>query len=205
MNMKKIFTALLALVLSSFLILSIPIINYLLKQGLSSKKIVEVAKVSLKKVELHKKKKKPVRRLRKPRRQKPARTKLKAGPRFGMDLGVMGTMGVAVDVNTIKAGSGSGTESGDVDERPSQNFDPEFKLPSAVKEAGINARVVLSFCVDANGHAYEIQVVDESPSGLGMAQSARQALKSTTYSPAKKEGHSVSFCGMEQPFEVKFD
>jgi len=197
--------AICSLWLSGLLILSIPLINFLIKDGFNSKKIVQVARVSVKKVDIHKKRIKPRKNLRKPRRQKPTRTKLKAGPRFGMDLGIMSSMGVAVDVSMVQAGGSARGETGDVDEKPSQNFDPELKLPPAVKESGLNTRAVLSFCVDAGGHAYDIQVVEESPTGLGMAQAAKQALRETRYSPAKKDGQSVSFCGMEQPFEVKFD
>ena len=63
--------------------------------------------------------------------------------------------GPPVDVNIIQASGGGERETdGDVDERPSQNFEPEFTLPPAVKEAGINARAVLSFCVDASGLVY---------------------------------------------------
>jgi len=123
-----------------------------------------------------------------------------------MNLGVAGNSGVAIDVNLVQASGGGGNqESGDVDERPTQNFELDFKLPRAIKDAGLNARALISFCVDANGNAYDLQVLEESPTGLGMVASAKQALQKAKYSPAKKDGRSVSFCGMEQPFEVKFD
>ena len=97
MIFKKLILGFLSLLISGFLILSIPLINFLLDADTHTKKIIHVAKVSVKKVELNKIKKRPKKRLRRPRRQKPARSKVKPGPRFGMDLSVMGALGVGVE------------------------------------------------------------------------------------------------------------
>lgn len=205
MLIKRIMIALLALLLSAFLILSIPTINYWMKNSAPSKEFTTVAKVSVKKVEIKKKKAEPKKKLRQPKRQKPTRTNLTAGPRFTMDLGVAGSRGVAVDVNTVQAGKGGQPEDGDVDEKPLLNGEPQLDLPSAIKKAGINAMAVLSFCVDVSGVPYDLQVIEETPAGMGMAVAARMAIQKARFTPAKKEGRSVAFCGMQQPFEVRFD
>ena len=52
--------------------------------------------------------------------------------------------------------------------------------------------------------SYDIRVLEEVPVGKGLAQSGKQALSQMVFSPAKKAGRAVPFCGMEQPFEIKF-
>ena len=62
----------------------------------------------------------------------------------------------------------------------------------------------LAFCVDERGDVFNVQVVEESPRGCGLAQAGIQALSALRFSPARKQGRAVPFCGMEQPFEVRF-
>ena len=45
---------------------------------------------------------------------------------------------------------------------------------------------------------------EESPAGSGLAQAGKDAIARMTFAPAEKDGKAVAFCGMEQPFEVKF-
>ena len=80
---------------------------------------------------------------------------------------------------------------------------PESTSPE-IKAAEKDAYLVLSFCVDPSGHAYEVRVVEERPPGLGLADAGRDALRQTVFSPARKGGLAVAFCGLEQPFEVRF-
>ena len=51
---------------------------------------------------------------------------------------------------------------------------------------------------------YDIRIVEETPAGSGLAEAGKDALKRMNFEPAEKDGKSVPFCGMEQPFEVKF-
>jgi protein TonB len=113
--------------------------------------------------------------------------------------------GVEVELDLINKSRGQGMEAGDVDEKPSPNFPPPFHLPREIKKTEINARTTLSFCVDETGRVFDIQVVEENPPGMGMAQAGRNALQQTVFQPATKEERPVAFCGLEQPFEVKFD
>jgi protein TonB len=125
-----------------------------------------------------------------------------------MDLAVGGLEGAAVPVDIVNKPSGgggqAGGESGDVDEKPAPTAPPPFRMPDGVKSAEKDAYLVLSFCVDQAGRPYEVRVVEEKPQGLGMAQAAREALRQTAFTPARKGGLPVSFCGLELPFEVKF-
>ena len=50
----------------------------------------------------------------------------------------------------------------------------------------------------------DIKVLEEAPAGSGLAAAGREALSRMTFAPAEKAGKAVPFCGMEQPFEVKF-
>lgn len=77
-------------------------------------------------------------------------------------------------------------------------------MPSEVKSQEKDASVSLSFCVDVSGRPYDIHVTEETPPGLGMAAAGREALQQTRFTPAKKGGVAVPFCGLEQPFEVRF-
>jgi len=62
----------------------------------------------------------------------------------------------------------------------------------------------MSFCVDASGQVFDIKILEESPSGMGLGDAGRNALQSSRFQPANKDGQSVPFCGMEQPFEIRF-
>ena len=79
-----------------------------------------------------------------------------------------------------------------------------FQVPPKIRDNEIDATLRLGFCVDAGGHVYDIKVLEESPAGSGLAAAGREALSRMTFTPAEKAGKAVPFCGMEQPFEVKF-
>ncbi len=196
-----------ALFLSALLTVLFPLMNQVLKGGPPKGPRI-VAQVSLKQVEAARQNEQPRRKLKQPTRAKPMQTMVKAGPRFAMDLAVGGLEGAAVPMDIVNRPSGGGGdasgESGDVDERPSPTAPPPFRLPEKVRSAERDAFAVMSFCVDPSGRAYDIRVVEEKPSGMGMGEMGREALRQTLFSPARKGGLAVAFCGLEQPFEVKF-
>lgn len=207
--LRNLFIGFVALVLSLAVIVAFPLLNYLIRGPMVGKdKPRIVAQVSMKNLESARQMEQPRKKLKEPTRAKPVQASTKAGPRFAMDLGVGGLGGVSVPVNIVNRPSGGGGEaqgeSGDVDEKPSPNMPPPFRAPNEVKSVEKDAYLVLSFCVDPSGRAYDIRVVDEKPVGLGMAQAGREALRQTSFSPAKRGGLPVAFCGLEQPFEVKF-
>lgn len=199
-----------AIVVAAFATVALPLINYWVKHEPEQKdKPRVVAQVSVARAETPPPQKKVERKIKQPERAKPMQTQVKAGPRFAMDLSVGGIGGVAVAPNLINRPSGGGGGTGNaedqgVDERPSPSFPPPFRLPDAIREREVDARVVLSFCVDAGGRPYDLRVMEEEPAGAGLAQAARQAVQQTQFAPAKKKGLAVAFCGLEQPFEVRF-
>jgi hypothetical protein len=198
-----------ALALSAGVTILIPLLNHLINSGGAGKGGPRiVAQVALKQLESARQAEQPRRKMKQPTRAKPMQTNVKAGPRFAMDLAVGGLEGAAVPVDIVNRPSGGGGEaqgeSGDVDEKPVPNMPPPFRLPAEVKAAEKDAYAVMSFCVDQSGRAYDVRVAEEKPQGLGMAEAAREALRQTVFTPAKKGGLPVAFCGLEQPFEVRF-
>ena len=91
-----------------------------------------------------------------------------------------------------------------MDKKPESRAMPNFQVPPQIRDREIDAMLRLSFCVDVSGKAYDIKVLEESPAGSGLAAAGRDALGRMTFAPAEKGGKPVPFCGMEQPFEVKF-
>ena len=197
-----------ALLFSAAVTVCIPLLNhFILGGGAKRERMRIVAQVGIKNLDTPKLEQ-PHRQLKQPAKAKPLQTSVKAGPRFALDLAVGGLNGAAVPpdiVNRSSGGGGGKGESGDVDEKPSPVFPPPFQIPPDLKTAEKDAYLVLSFCVDPSGHPYDIRVAEEKPPGLGMAQAGREALRQTTFSPAHKSGLPVAFCGLEQPFEVKFN
>ena len=206
--LRNAFIGLAALFLSALLTVLFPLLNQALKGGGAAKGPRIVAQVALKQVETARQEQQPRRKLKQPERARPMQTVAKAGPRFAMDLSVGGLEGAAVPLDIINRPSGGGGqaqgENGDVDQKPSPTAPPPFRLPAEIKAAERDAYLVLSFCVDPSGRAYEVRVVEEKPSGMGLADAGREALRQTLFSPARKGGLAVAFCGLEQPFEVRF-
>ncbi|MDB5103006.1 MAG: hypothetical protein JWP91_695 [Fibrobacteres bacterium] len=200
---------LVALVLSAGVTVLIPVLNHLMNSGGHGKAAPRiVAQVGLKQLESARQAEQPKRKLKQPTRAKPMQTNMKAGPRFAMDLAVGGLEGAAAPMDIVNRPGGGGGEaageSGDVDEKPVPTMPPPFRLPSEIKAAEKDAYLVLSFCVDPSGRPYDVRVAEEKPQGLGLADAGREALRQTVFTPAKKAGLPVAFCGLEQPFEVKF-
>jgi len=163
--------------------------------------------VSVKKVEEMEKKVEKKKPARKPERQKTTSRTPKAGPRLAMNLGVAsGTAGAAINEELVAdfRGGALSTEKGDVDKKPESRAMPNFQVPPKIRDNEMDAMLRLSFCVDVSGRAYDIKVIEESPAGSGLAAAGREALGRMTFAPAEKDGKAVPFCGMEQPFEVKF-
>jgi outer membrane biosynthesis protein TonB len=206
---RNFLIGLVALALSMAVTVAIPLLNHWINgEGPGKGKPRIVAQVSMKTLESARQTEQPRRKLKEPTRAKPVQASMKAGPRFAMDLGVGGLEGASVPVNIVNRPSGGGGEaqgeSGDVDEKPTPTMQPPFRLPAEVKAAEKDAYLVLSFCVDPTGRPYDVRVAEEKPAGLGLAQAGREALRQTSFTPAKKAGVPVAFCGLEQPFEVKF-
>ncbi len=206
---KRLFIAIVALFASAFIVVCIPLLNHWINDKGAKKGPRIVAQVEMKNLAA-KPQENAKRQVKQPTRSKPMQTQIKAGPRFAMDLGVAGLGGALVSPDIINrksgnGGVGGGSVSGDVDERPAATFPPPFRMPSEIKSAEKDAYLILSFCVDASGKPYDIQVSQEKPAGLGMAQAGREALRQTVFSPARKDGLAVAYCGLDQPFEVKFN
>ena len=204
----KRFTILLAAILASMLLVfSVTMANLFLTGKVFHEKKYNKTEIAIKKVdEVEKKveKKKPAR---KPNRMKSNSRSPKAGPRFAMNLGAAsGNGGAAVSRDLVAdfRGGALSTEKGDVDKKPESRSMANFQVPPKIRDNEIDATLRLSFCVDVSGKAYDIKVLEESPAGSGLAQAGREALGRMTFTPAEKAGKAVPFCGMEQPFEVKF-
>jgi protein TonB len=204
----KRFSILLAAILASMLLVfSVTMANLFLTGKVFHEKKYNKAEVAIKKVdEVEKKveKKKPAR---KPNRMKSNSRSPKAGPRFAMNLGAAsGTAGAAISEDLVAdfRGGALSTEKGDVDKKPESRAMPNFQVPPKIRDNEMDAMLRLSFCVDVSGRAYDIKVIEESPAGSGLAAAGREALGRMTFAPAEKDGKAVPFCGMEQPFEVKF-
>ena len=206
---RNIGIGIIAILLAGFCTSAMPLLDLLLHHGgKKSAALRVVASVSLKSMETRRPDTKPERALRKPARARPLQTTLRSGPRYAMDLGVAGTGGALAPVDIVNRKSGgSGRSTGEdqgVDERPAPAYPPPFRMPAEVKSRELDGYLMLSFCVDVSGRPYDIRVSEEKPSGLGMAAAGREALSQTRFSPARKDGMAVPFCGLEQPFEIRF-
>jgi hypothetical protein len=208
MKWIKRFLIFVAAIFSSFLLVfSVTLANYFIKGDFMRANKYVKTEIQIKKPEEVKKqieKKKPTR---KPNRQKSTSRSPKSGPRFAMDLNAVGGSDGAVindELVTGIRGGGFTKETGDVDEKPTSRSLPSFSPPQSIRDNEQDALLRLSFCVDVQGRVYDIRVLEEVPVGKGLAQSGKQALSQMVFSPAKKAGRAVPFCGMEQPFEIKF-
>ncbi len=204
----KRFSFLIAAILSScLLVFSVTVANLFLQGKIFKEKKFVKTEVAVKKVEEIQKKQEQKKPARKPNRQKSNSRSPKAGPRMAMNLGVAGQNGGAAISEELVAdfrGGDLSNESGDVDKKPASRAMPQFQVPPQIRDREIDASLRLSFCVDANGRVYDIRIVEESPAGSGLAEAGKEALKRMSFEPAEKNGKAVPFCGMEQPFEVKF-
>lgn len=207
-KLLKRFSILLAAIFASMvLVFSVTMANLFLTGKIFHEKKFVKTEVSVKKVEEVEKKIENKRTARKPNRQKSNSRSPKAGPRFAMALGaVSGTAGAAINSELVAdfRGGALSTEKGDVDKKPENRSMPNFQVPPQIRDREIDAMLRLSFCVDVGGRAYDIKVIEESPAGSGLAQAGKDAIARMTFAPAEKDGKAVAFCGMEQPFEVKF-
>jgi outer membrane biosynthesis protein TonB len=208
--MKKIAQILLAIFISAFLIVSLQLMNILIKGDFLKKKEVKTTSISLTKPEPPKPKlQEQKKEAKRPQRVTSQDRSPKVGPRFAMDLSVAGLGGASAPMNLVnKRGGGGGADgssNGDVDNRPSINGSPSIELPNKIRESEINATVVLSFCVNPSGQAERISIIEETPAGMGLGEAGKRAIMNSRFSPATKDGKAVMFCGMEQPFEVRFN
>lgn len=209
--LKKLFgkfTILIAAVLSSLiLVFSVTVANLFLTGKVFHEKKFVKTEVAIKKVEEVEKKIEKKKPARKPQRQKATSRSPKAGPRMAMNLGTASHGGGAAISDELVSdfrGGALTSEKGDVDKKPNSRALPNFQVPAQIRDKEIDATLRLSFCVDVNGRVYDIKVIEEIPVGTGLAQAGKEALSRMTFEPAEKAGKAVPFCGMEQPFEVKF-
>jgi protein TonB len=208
--LRKSFVILLSVIASFGLLISIPLLHQFLRSGGTEKKYTKTQVSLTKQIQPDLKPLAP-RPSKAPKRATTMDRTVKAGPRFTMDLGPVGgsnSEGAIISSDLIRAPGGGGgggvIANGDVDEKPSLRGAPAFQAPQSIRESETDALLRLSFCVDASGRVYDIRVVEESPAGKGLAQAGRDALSRTSFQPARKDGNAVPFCGLEQPFEIKF-
>lgn len=203
--MKKCIYALVSLLLSAGLILSIPTITILVKNGFSAPKEKNLRITEVKRITMTPQKKEKEKTQRTPRKRLSPQMSTKSGPRFAMSLDAQGINGVGIELDMVAAqNTSAGSDDDGVDKRPELVGALDLTLPDALKNSETNASVRLQFCVDVAGRAYDIRAVDEVPSGKGLAQAGKEALLKVTFSPAMRRGQAVPFCGMEQPIEIKF-
>jgi len=204
---KRSLLLLAAVFCSLLLVFSVTLANMFLTGKIFHEKKYTKTEVAVKKVEEMEKKVEKKKPARKPERQKTTSRTPKAGPRLAMNLGVAsGTAGATINEELVAdfRGGSMSSEKGDVDKRPESRTMPDFQVPAQIRDREVDASLRLSFCVDVGGRAYDIRVVEASPAGSGLAAAGREALGRMTFAPAEKGGKAVAFCGMEQPFEVKF-
>ena len=204
---KRSLLLLAAVLCSLLLVFSVTLANMFLTGKIFHEKKYTKTEVSVKKAEEMEKKMEKKKPSRKPERQKTTSRTPKAGPRLAMNLGVAsGTAGAAINEELVAdfRGGAMSSEKGDVDKKPESKSMPNFQVPPQIRDREIDATLRLSFCVDVGGRAYDIRIIEESPAGSGLAAAGREALGRMTFAPAEKDGKAVAFCGMEQPFEVKF-
>lgn len=204
---KRSLLLLAAVLCSLLLVFSVTLANMFLTGKIFHEKKYTKTEVSVKKVEEMEKKVEKKKPSRKPERQKTTSRTPKAGPRLAMNLGVAsGTAGAAINEELVAdfRGGAMSSEKGDVDKKPESKSIPNFQVPPQIRDREIDATLRLSFCVDVGGRAYDIRIIEESPAGSGLAAAGRESLSRMTFAPAEKDGKAVAFCGMEQPFEVKF-
>lgn len=204
--LQKTGILLLSLLASLLLVYSIPIVNVLVKGEWHGEKKYTKTEVRIVKNDIKPPPPKPQQPTRKPNRANPTSRSPQAGPRFAMDLDVVGgSQGASVPADIIAKQSGGGSQGqGDVDQKPTSRTPPSFQPPASIREKEIDATLRLSFCVDVSGRPYDIRVVEETPTGMGLATAGIEALSRTTFQPARKGGTAVPFCGLEQPFEIHF-
>ena len=207
-KLLKRFTILLAAVfVSMVLVFSVTMANLFLNGKVFHEHKFVKTEVSVKKIEEVEKKVEKKHTARKPNRQKSNSRSPKAGPRFAMSLGnISGSTGAVISDELVSdfRGGALSVGKGDVDKKPENRSMPNFQVPPQIRDREIDASLRLSFCVDVGGRAYDIKVIEESPVGSGLAQAGKDAIARMTFAPAEKDGKAVAFCGMEQPFEVKF-
>lgn len=197
--------ALLSVLLSAGLMLSIPFISIIVKGDSAVKKEHPIRTAEVRRVALTPDKKDREKLDRRPRKRLSPQMSAKAGPRFAMSLDALGMDGAAVDLEMVTAKNSSAGEDDDgVDKRPELAGAFEVNIPDALKKNEVNASVRLQFCVDIAGRPYDIRIAGETPAGSGLGLAGKEALMRTTFSPALRGGRAVPFCGMEQPVEVRF-
>jgi protein TonB len=202
----KFIFLILAVLTSVLLVFSIPILNTLIKGNFKQEASYTKTEINTITKENPPEPPKPKEATKKPSQKSANNRNPKAGPRFAMNLDVVGSSGGAiVSSNLVAMQSGSGNVSNnDVDEKPNLKSSARFNAPQAIRDGEINAILRVSFCVNASGKPYDIRIIEESPAGKGLAAAGKDAIMGMQFAPAKKGGAAVPFCGLEQPFEIKF-
>ncbi|MCK9183471.1 MAG: energy transducer TonB [Fibrobacteraceae bacterium] len=207
--LKRFFLIIAATVASFVLVFSVTVANLFIKGGFFKERTYRTTEVRTVPPPQIKDRPKVKEAPRRPKMAKANHRSPKAGPQFAMDLSVADFAGegamVPSEFVAKEAGSGSVHSEGDVDEKPSfRGSLPTFDPPRKLRDAEQDAILRLSFCVDKSGRAYNIKAVEESPAGMGLLEAGKASLSRAVFTPAKKAGKPVAFCGMEQPFEIRF-
>ena len=89
-----------------------------------------------------------------------------------------------------------------VDQKPRvlRKFDPKY--PEAARRANREAVVIVTFTVDVDGKAIDIEVAE--PKGFGFDQAAIDAIERWRFTPAKKDGESIPM-RVRQPIRFNLD
>lgn len=207
-KLVKRFSVLIVAVLTSLLLVfSVTVANLFISGKMFHEKKFVKTEVAVKKIDQVEKKVEQKKPARKPNHSKTTNRSPKAGPRMAMNLAVAGMGdGAAINEDLVAdfRGGALTAENGDVDKKPNSRAMPSFQVPPQIRDREIDATLRLSFCVDVSGRPYDIKVVEEIPVGSGLAEAGKEALGRMTFEPAEKAGKAVPFCGMEQPFEVRF-
>ena len=78
------------------------------------------------------------------------------------------------------------------------------KSNSRSPKAGPRFAMALGAVSGTAGAAINSELVADFRGGALSTEAGKDAIARMTFAPAEKDGKAVAFCGMEQPFEVKF-
>ena len=204
--LKRFLVLLGAFLTSCALVFSLTVAELFLSGKLFRERKFVKTEISVAKIDKTEAPKQKERVARKPNRRKAASRSPKSGPQLAMNLGVAGRGGAAIseELGSDFRGGAQSAGNGDVDRKPESRALPNFQVPPQIRDRETDAVLRLGFCVGADGRVFDVRVLEERPASSGLAEAGRDALSRMVFEPAEKEGKPVPFCGMEQPFEVRF-
>jgi TonB family protein len=204
-TLRKIISLGLAFVCTAFLVLSIPFFNQFVKQPPAPKEDPTPTAITIREIRLETPEPQQTQERVTPSRTPPSPRSPKGPMKSGLNLQVAGAGGAGISTDLLAPMGGSGGNNSGVDQAPRPQGEPMPRVPRAIAEAEISAAATLQWCVDAQGRVYNMQIVSESPTGMGMGAAAAQAITSLRFSPALIDQQPVSFCGMEQTIRIEYN